>query len=194
MVRKALVVGLLAASVVGRVAGQDAAGRLAGQDAAGAVGRTNTSGSSVASRGGVAASDPQAVLKQYCVTCHNERVKAAGLTLDTLNLADASAHAETWEKVIRKVRVGMMPPDGAAKPDAATRRTFVSALEATLDRAAAARPNPGRPMIHRLNRAEYTYAIRDLLDLEIDPVTLLPPDESGYGFDTSRIKWVNAFR
>jgi mono/diheme cytochrome c family protein len=174
MGRNALVVALLAASVVGRVAGQDAAGT---------GGRATPGGSGVPSRGGAAASDPEALLKQYCVTCHNERVKAAGLTLDTLTLADAPAHAETWEKVIRKVRVGMMPPDGAAKPDTAARRAFVSALSATLDRAAAAKPNPGRPMIHRLNRAEYAYAIRDLLDLEIDPVTLLPPDESGYGFD-----------
>ena len=87
------------------------------------------------------------------------------------------------EKIVRKVRVGMMPPAGMPRPDDATTHRFVASMESTLDRAAAAQPNVGRPMVHRLNRVEYAYAIQDLLDLEIDPVALLPPDESGYGFD-----------
>src|SRR5439155_27323332 len=95
----------------------------------------------------------------------------------------AADHGGIWEKVMRKLGVGMMPPAGSPRPDALATRGLVSSLETTLDRAAAARPNVGRPMIHRMNRMEYAFAIRDLLDLEIDPVALLPPDEAGYGFD-----------
>jgi hypothetical protein len=130
-----------------------------------------------------AATDSRALLKRYCVTCHNERLKTGGLSLDGLDPAGAGEHGELWEKVVRKVRVGMMPPAGAPRPDADATRAFVSSIEATRDRASAAKPNVGRPMIHRMNRVEYAYAIQDLLDLEIDPVALLPPDESGYGFD-----------
>ena len=130
-----------------------------------------------------AAPDAGALLRQYCVTCHNERAKTGGLSLEGLDPATHPEHAELWEKVVRKVRIGMMPPAGMPRPDADTLRTFVTSLETRLDRAAAAKPNVGRPMIHRMNRAEYAYAIKDLLDLEIDTVQLLPPDESGYGFD-----------
>jgi hypothetical protein len=127
--------------------------------------------------------DFRAVLNKYCVTCHNEKIKAGSLTLDTIDLDRVPANADIWEKVIRKVRVGMMPPQGLPRPDAATRETLVSFLQTTLDRAAATLPNPGRPLVHRLNRAEYANAIRDLLALEVDPASLLPPDDSGYGFD-----------
>jgi mono/diheme cytochrome c family protein len=130
-----------------------------------------------------AAPDPRALVKQYCVTCHNERLKTGGLSLDGLDPATAAENPELWEKVVRKVRVGMMPPSGAPRPSADTLHQFVSSMVTALDRAAAAKPNAGRPMIHRMNRVEYAYAIQDLLDLEIDPVPLLPPDESGYGFD-----------
>jgi hypothetical protein len=125
----------------------------------------------------------RAILDQYCVTCHNEKTKAAGLMLDKIDLNHIPADAEIWEKVIRKVRVGMMPPQGLPRPDETTRNAFVSSLQTTLDRAAATNPNPGRPLVHRLNRAEYANAIRDLLALEVDPAALLPPDDSGYGFD-----------
>jgi len=130
-----------------------------------------------------AAQDPRALLKQYCVTCHNDRLKTGGLSLAELDPALAGEHSDLWEKVVRKVRIGMMPPSGAPRPSADTLHQFVSSLVTTLDRAAAAKPNAGRPMIHRMNRVEYAYAIQDLLDLEVDPVPLLPPDESGYGFD-----------
>jgi hypothetical protein len=120
---------------------------------------------------------------QYCVGCHNERLKTAGLALDSRDFEHLAADADVWEKVIRKVQVGMMPPAGVAQPDAATRRAVVTALSGALDEAARANPNPGRPALHRLNRTEYAYAIRDLLDLEVDPTTLLPPDDSAYGFD-----------
>src|SRR5580698_3685120 len=125
----------------------------------------------------------RATLDKYCVTCHNQRLKTAGLTLDTLDLAKVSDSAETWEKVVRKLRTGTMPPQPARRPDHATYESLISWLEVDLDRAAAARPNPGRPLLHRLNRAEYANAIHDLLALDVDGASLLPPDDSAYGFD-----------
>jgi hypothetical protein len=120
---------------------------------------------------------------QYCITCHNARLKTGGLVLESRDFDHPAADADVWEKVIRKVQVGMMPPGGVPQPDAARRRALVDALSGALDEAARANPNPGRPALHRLNRTEYAYAIRDLLDLEVDPTTLLPPDDSAYGFD-----------
>jgi hypothetical protein len=132
--------------------------------------------------------EESAAIRKYCVTCHNERSKTAGLTLDTLDPGRLGHGApgperEIWEKAVRKLRVGMMPPQGSPQPDAGTRSSLVLSLTTALDRAAAAEPNPGRPLLHRLNRAEYANAIRDLLALEVDPATLLPPDDSAYGFD-----------
>jgi mono/diheme cytochrome c family protein len=125
-----------------------------------------------------------AVLKQYCFTCHNDRLQTGDLSLESLDLANLSAHAETWEKVVRRLRTGSMPPVGVRRPDQAGYDGLIGWLETGLDRSAAARPNPGRPLIHRLNRAEYANAIRDLLALEIGDVTsLLPADDSSYGFD-----------
>jgi hypothetical protein len=103
--------------------------------------------------------------------------------LDKMDFTSVAAGAETWEKAVRKLRVGMMPPQGAPQPDPATRQSLVSWLTGELDRAAAANPNPGRPLLHRLNRVEYGNAIRDLLELEVDPASLLPPDDAAYGFD-----------
>jgi mono/diheme cytochrome c family protein len=130
-----------------------------------------------------AAASPRAILDTYCVTCHNQRLKTADLALDTLDLAQVANHAGVWERVVRKVRVGMMPPQGVPRPDAGQQRALVAWLESSLDRAAASRPDPGRSTIHRLNRAEYAAAIRDLLALDVDSSALLPPDDSGYGFD-----------
>jgi mono/diheme cytochrome c family protein len=121
----------------------------------------------------------------YCVGCHNARAKTGGLELDAPSLDDVAANPDIWEKVIRKVRGGMMPPPGAAQPDQATRQALVAGLESTLDRAAVARLNPGRPLAHRLNRTEYANAIRDLLALEVDVTSLLPPDDSSSGFDNN---------
>ena len=126
---------------------------------------------------------PREVLNKYCVTCHNQRLKTAGLTLDTADVSNVPGNAEVWEKVIRKLRAGAMPPPGAARPDQATYSSLISWLEGQIDTAAAAHPYAGRPVLHRLNRAEYGNAIRDLLDLEIDASSLLPPDDSAYGFD-----------
>ena len=129
--------------------------------------------------------DNQALIKTYCVSCHNERTKTAGLALDATDLNDIPAHADVWEKVVRKVRAGMMPPPGMPRPDDAVRRAMVTSLTGTLDRAARATPNPGRPLVHRLNRAEYANSIRDLLDLDVDVSAMLPPDDSSGGFDNN---------
>jgi mono/diheme cytochrome c family protein len=131
------------------------------------------------------ASQYRAVVNQYCVTCHNETAKTGGLTLEKMDFNDIGAGAEVWEKVVKKLRSGMMPPQGKPKPDDATRNKIASWLETNLDRAAVLKPDPGRPLLRRLNRAEYANAIRDLLALEVDPNTLLPPDDSGYGFDNN---------
>ena len=129
------------------------------------------------------ADEDRALVEKYCVTCHNQRAKTAGLMLDTLDLGSPAAGAEVWEKVIRKVRGGLMPPVGMPRPDKAALAGFASYLETAIDKAAAAHPNPGRPVLHRLNRSEYGNAIRDLLALDVDVASLLPPDEEAYGFD-----------
>src|SRR5437867_11035125 len=111
----------------------------------------------------------RAVLDQYCVTCHNQRLRTAGLTLDTLDVSNPAANAEVWERVIGKLRAGSMPPPGNPRPDAATYRAVTRWLENEIDRAWAASPNPGRiGAIHRLNRTEYNNAIRDLFALNLD--------------------------
>ena len=125
----------------------------------------------------------RAFLDQYCITCHNEKTKTAGLMLDKTDLARPGESAETWEKVLRKLRTGMMPPAGARRPDRAAIDSFTANLEAAIDRAAAAKPNPGTTALHRLNRSEYANAIRDLLALPIDVTALLPADDSSEGFD-----------
>ena len=127
--------------------------------------------------------DPHATVTKYCATCHSERTKAGGLALDKMDWDNIPAGAAVWEKSLKKLRVGMMPPPSAPQPDAATRGALINYLTTTLDRAAIEKPNPGRPVLHRLNRAEYANAVRDLLALDVDPSTLLPPDDSAYGFD-----------
>jgi hypothetical protein len=121
------------------------------------------------------------VLDQYCVTCHNARVKTANLLLDQLDLARLGDHAEIGELVVRKLRAGMMPPTGMKRPDPATLESLIRWLEGELDRAAV--PHLPPPGLHRLNRVEYGNAIRDLLALEVDATKFLPPDDSTRGFD-----------
>jgi len=129
---------------------------------------------------------PRAVLDQYCVSCHNQKLKTANLMLDRADSANPANSAEAWEKVIVKLRSRAMPPPGRPRPDNATYDAAAAWLETELDRAALARPNPGRPAdLHRLNRAEYANAVRDLLGLEIDAASMLPPDAQAYGFDTN---------
>ena len=128
----------------------------------------------------------QAMVKRYCVSCHNERLKSGGLVLDGVSLTDLAAGSETWEKVVRKLRTNAMPPANMPRPDAAAKSAFITYLETGIDRAAAAKPFPGRTeSIHRLNRAEYRNAVRDLLALDVDVESMLPADDMSYGFDNN---------
>jgi hypothetical protein len=131
--------------------------------------------------------DRQAVLERYCLTCHTQRAKERGtvpIALDGLNVSSVANEAPVWERVVLKMRAGVMPPAGMPRPDKAAHEAFVSFVEGELDRAASARPNPGRTEpFHRLNRTEYQNAVRDLLGLDLDVSSLLPPDDSSYGFD-----------
>jgi len=130
------------------------------------------------------ASAARETLDRYCVTCHNQKAKTGGLTLDALNLQEISAHADTWEAVVRRLRTGTMPPVNMPRPDEARSVSLVRFLEGELDRAAK-EPRPGRALLRRLNRAEYGNTIRDLLDIELDVTSLLPPDDSAFGFDNN---------
>jgi len=123
----------------------------------------------------------RAAVDQYCVSCHNAKLKTANLMLDQLDLAHLGDHAEIGEKVVRKLRAGMMPPAGMPRPDAAAREALIAWMESELDRSAVTHlPAPG---LHRLNRTEYTNAIRDVFALEVDATKFLPPDDSTRGFD-----------
>ena len=132
---------------------------------------------------------PAAVFTKYCVTCHNTRLKTAGLVIDPAALTNVGATAETWEKVVRKLRTNAMPPAGAPRPDQATYSAVATFLETELDRASAVKPNPCKlPLLHRLSRTEYKNSIRDLLALdalpkEMDFDLLLPEDNASSGFD-----------
>jgi mono/diheme cytochrome c family protein len=124
-----------------------------------------------------------ALLNKYCVACHSAKLRTGGLSLQDADLGNVPAQAETWEKVIRKLRAGAMPPQGVPRPDAASLNDLAAFLENAVDRSAAANPNPGRAAMHRLNRSEYANAIRDLLALDVDATALLPPDDESSGFD-----------
>ena len=130
---------------------------------------------------------PQATFERYCLTCHSQNSKDRGtvpIAFDKLNVSNVGADAEVWEKVVRKVRTGLMPPAGRPRPDKATHNAFVNWIESELDGAARVQPNPGRTEpFHRLNRAEYKNVIRDLLDVDINVDSLLPADDASYGFD-----------
>lgn len=133
--------------------------------------------------GGWNAGDGRVLLDRYCVSCHNERTRTAGLTLDSMDLARVGDGAAAWEHVVRRLRAGAMPPAGRPRPDVESTHHFVSWLEAELDHEAMGAPDPGRRAIHRLNRVEYANAIRDLFALEVDVQVLLPPDDEHHGFD-----------
>jgi len=121
---------------------------------------------------------------KYCASCHNERLKSGGLSLAQADASKPAALPELWEKVVRRLRTGVMPPPGATQPAEAERLSMLTWLETSLDRAAAAKLNPGRTeSLRRMNRTEYQNAIRDLLALDIDAAAMLPADESGHGFD-----------
>jgi hypothetical protein len=128
--------------------------------------------------------EPRQLLTRYCVSCHSDRLKTAELSLQAVDPDNIPRDAATWEKVVRKLRAGAMPPVGRPRPDAATYDRLASRIEGELDRAAVAKPNPGRTApFHRLNRVEYQNAIRDILGLDVDVAALLPGDDAAYGFD-----------
>ena len=130
-----------------------------------------------------AGASEEALIQKYCVTCHNDRVKTSGLSLQGMKPADASAHANVWENVVRKLRGGMMPPQGMPRPDDASIESLTAFLEGRLDEHARKNPDPGHKPVHRLNRTEYGNAVRDLLDLDVDVTGLLPADDESHGFD-----------
>jgi len=149
-------------------------GQSASNPAAPASTPSAAAGSSVESQ--------RALLDKYCVTCHSDRLKTSNLSLQGLDLTKIADHAEVWEKVIRKLRAGVMPPPNLPRPSLAEYEGLRDWLEAEIDRAAT-KPSPGSVVLHRLNRTEYANVIRDLLDLRIDATALLPPDDSANGFD-----------
>ena len=129
------------------------------------------------------AAEARALLNRYCVACHNRRTLTAGLAFDTLDVAQVETNAATWEHVIRRLRADAMPPAGRPRPTAAAAHEFIAWLETELDRTGLENPDPGRPAVHRLNRAEYANAVRDIFGLEIDVNALLPADDEQEGFD-----------
>jgi mono/diheme cytochrome c family protein len=144
---------------------------------------TVVASAAVANAQPASAAAEQAVVNKYCITCHSAKLHTGGLVLQDADFNNVPAAAEKWEKVIRKLRTGSMPPQGMPRPDAAGVNALASFLEVSLDRAAAAKPNPGHAAMHRLNRAEYANAIRDLVGLDVDATALLPPDDESSGFD-----------
>ena len=170
MTKKTLVIGSLAMlslviAICGQTAGQSAQSAAASDTAAA----------------------QRAIVAQYCSTCHSDKAKAAGMDsarkidFDVLDIAHVSRDAETWERIVRKLRAGMMPPSGMRRPDPATYKGLIAWLENELDRSAVTYMPP--PGLHRLNRTEYANVIKDLLDLDIDPGKYLPSDDSTHGFD-----------
>src|ERR1019366_8644077 len=126
------------------------------------------------------------LVSRYCVACHNQKLKTGNLALDEIDAEHVSNAAETWEKVILKLRSRSMPPSGIRRPDNAAYDTVAEWLETEIDRAASARVNPGRSAgLHRLNRTEYANVVRDLIGIDVDAAAILPPDEQAYGFDTN---------
>src|SRR5262244_4060359 len=131
-----------------------------------------------------ATSSQRQFIDRYCVTCHNDRLKTGGLSLDRADVSRPDAQPEVWEKVVRKLHTGVMPPPNMPQPAKAERLALTTWLETSLDAASAAKPNPGHTeTLRRLNRTEYQNAIRDLLALDVDAGSLLPADESGQGYD-----------
>jgi Protein of unknown function (DUF1592)/Protein of unknown function (DUF1588)/Protein of unknown function (DUF1585)/Protein of unknown function (DUF1587)/Protein of unknown function (DUF1595)/Planctomycete cytochrome C len=126
---------------------------------------------------------PRAVIDQYCVACHNQKYKVGGLALDAVDLSHPGENSEILEKVIRKLRAGMMPPIGSKRPDAAAYESLVASLEKSVDQAAQAKPVVAPPGVHRVNRVEYANSVRDLVGIEIDPADFLPVDDASSGFD-----------
>jgi len=141
--------------------------------------------SALVQAGTSAPADQMRMINQYCAGCHSDRLKTAGLSVQKLAAADLTqgAHNDEWEKVLWRLSVGEMPPKGMPRPPQAQLDNFTGWLETSLDKYAAAHPNPGRSTLRRMNRAEYANAVRDLLNIDVDMSGELPVDDSGYGFD-----------
>jgi mono/diheme cytochrome c family protein len=178
-----IAVSLLSGAVVGMVGiyAEQIAPRAAADGRTPAVSPGAVSSARVAA---VSVQPDRALFTQYCVTCHNDRAKTGGLTLEAIDPAQVSANAEVLEKVVRKLSTGQMPPPGLSHPDKSTVDAFVTALEGALDRTAVEAPNPGRLTVHRLTRLEYINAVHDLLGFDVE-VALLPADGGGVGFDNN---------
>jgi hypothetical protein len=126
----------------------------------------------------------RAVLQQYCAGCHNDGKAAAGINLNNPDLRRVPKNAAMWEKVVRKLNAGTMPPQGMPRPDRSALDRLARYIETTID-AAAVKPDPGQAILHRLNRVEYGTAVHDLLDLDVDVASLLPADDANFGFDNN---------
>ena len=180
-----LAVGGLAVAAMGAGLASGAVPPASGAGSAAPSAAAESAVFSEAQADGAGSSDAPAayrtLVRRYCLSCHNDRTRTANLSLEGRDLAAVGDHPELWERVVRKLRAGMMPPPGARRPPEADYAAFRDWLEAEIDRSAAV--NPGAKVLHRLNRTEYANAVRDLLDLEIDPATLLPADDSSRGFD-----------
>ena len=131
-----------------------------------------------------AASPQRAFINQYCVSCHSDKLKTGGLVLENLNIDNVAQNPDVWDKVLHKLGARYMPPPGVPRPDEKSYQSVVNYLETSLDKWASSKPMPGRTAsMRRLNRTEYHNAIRDLLGLDIDAASMLPADETSYGFD-----------
>jgi mono/diheme cytochrome c family protein len=137
----------------------------------------------VAAHAPAAVDTENALIRQYCTTCHSDRMKTGGLTLASYDAAHPEQAPGVSEKIIRKLRAGMMPPAGVKRPEESALKSLAAALEARIDRAAALNPDPGHRPFQRLNRAEYARAVRDLLGLDVDVAAFLPPDTIAHSFD-----------
>ena len=177
------VLSLLCAAVLGMVLQAQAPAPAAGRSPAPTVPRRAPAQATAPPAGTLAAEAHTAVVKQFCTGCHNDRTKAGGLSLADFDVAKAASQGGVAEKMIRKLRAGMMPPVGARRPDEATLAALVSDLETRVDAAAEGNLNPGFRPFQRLNRAEYAHAVKDLLDVTIDLAPFLPPDSISNGFD-----------
>ena len=179
MLKKLLPVAALAAALSVTVAAQQAASPkkpLSPQT-------TKPVAAHAAAPAGSTAAEQTALVKQYCATCHSERGKAGDLSLANFDAAKIEQNGALTEKMIRKLRAGMMPPAGARRPEPAVIQAMVSSFESRMDKVAALNPNPGSRPFQRLNRAEYSNAVRDLLNLDVDVSSYLPPDTISHGFD-----------
>jgi hypothetical protein len=168
------------------VRGTNAADQLAAARAAGIEAQSAPAartGAVETQRDATASAADRELLQRYCVTCHNDRTLSGGLSLAAVDIDRPTAHGEVWEKVVRKLRAGLMPPAGAPRPARTALESFRRSIETAIDRAAAEKVDPGATALHRLNRTEYANALRDLLAIDIDASTMLPADDSAEGFD-----------